>query len=91
MSDVGSSDGSGPGRREQLIGARIPPAVRRSATPVPLVAPMPAGLGLAAGAEAGSFLPGMPRLDASGRFCAGGLLQALGWGTGASCRPGGGR
>jgi hypothetical protein len=43
---------------------------------------MPAGLGLAAGAEAGSFLPGMPRLDASGRFCARGLLQALGWGPG---------
>jgi len=81
MRGVGSSGGSGSGRREQLIGALIPPVVRRSAPPVPLVAPMLPAFGLPT-AVAGSLLLDVSRLDASGRFCARGLLQTLGWGPG---------
>jgi hypothetical protein len=81
MRGVGSSDGSGPGRREQLIGALVPPVVRRSAPPVPLVAAMLPALGLPT-ADAGFLLLDVSRLDGSGRFCARGLLQALGWGPG---------
>jgi hypothetical protein len=81
MRGVGSPDGSGPERRERLIWALIPAVVRRSAPPVPLVAPMLPALGLPS-ADAGCLLLDMSRLDASGRFCARGLLRALGWGPG---------
>jgi hypothetical protein len=75
MSGVGSSAGSDAGRAEQLIGALVPPAARRSAPVVPLVAPMVPLLGLPAGAGSSSLLLDMARLDASGRFCSRGLYE----------------
>ena len=71
MNGVGSSGGSGPGRREQLIGALIPPVVRRSAPPVPLVAPMLPAFGLPT-AVAGSLL-----LDVAALMRRGGSVRVV--------------
>jgi hypothetical protein len=66
------------GRPEQLIGALVPPATRRSAPPVPLGLPALPRLRLPADAF-DSFLLDVARVDASGRFCSRTLLAALAW------------
>lgn len=66
------------GRPEQLIGALVPSATRRSAPPVPLGLPALPRLSLPADAFE-SFLLDVARVDASGRFCARSLLAALAW------------
>jgi hypothetical protein len=79
MSGVGSSSGPGTGRPEQLIGALIPPATRRTAPAGPLVVPTLPRLRLPAATEPESLLLDMASLDGSGRFCAHRLLRELGW------------
>ncbi|WP_204010274.1 hypothetical protein [Virgisporangium aurantiacum] len=76
---MGSSTEPAAARPEQLIGALVPPATRRSAPPVPLSVPALPGLSLPADAGSNLFLIDVARLDASGRFCSHSLLAALAW------------
>ena len=79
MGAMGSPAGPDGDRREQLIGALIPPAIRRPPPGAPLVSALPPGLRVPIGADAASVLLDMARLDASGRFSARRLLRALDW------------
>ena len=79
MSGVGSSAGPSAGRREQMIGALVPPAIRRVSPSVPLVEAMLPRLALPAEVDSGSVLLDQARLDASGRFSARNLLRVLSW------------
>ena len=76
---MGSPTEPAAARPEQLIGALVPPATRRSAPPVPLAVPALPGPSLPADAESELFLIDVARLDASGRFCSRPLLAALAW------------
>ena len=79
MSRMGSSTEPAAARPEQLIGALVTPATRRSARPVPLDMPALPRLRLPADAGSEPFLIDVARLDASGRFCSRSLLAALAW------------
>ncbi|GAA4722212.1 hypothetical protein [Phytohabitans rumicis] len=69
-------------RPERLIGALVPPAMRRSAPPIPLTVPALPRLSLPADARSEPLLLDVARLDASGRFCSRSLLAALAWAPG---------
>jgi hypothetical protein len=79
MSGVGSSAGPGAQRREQMIGALVPPATRRVSPVVPLVEVMLPRLALPTDINRGSVVLDQARLDASGRFSARNLLRGLCW------------
>ena len=79
MNLVGSPAASSTGRTEQMIGALIPPAARRSRSPSPLIVPELRRPELPADEAFESLSLDMARLDGSGRFAARTLLRILGW------------
>lgn len=82
MSGMGSFGKAAAPRPERLIGALVPPAIRRPAPPIPLKMPALPRLSLPADARSEALLLDVACLDASGRFCSRFVLTALAWSPG---------